>query len=80
MSITTWTITLKMDFADPQKYEVMREMARNSARDMFATAMLLKDKREPIVMLMDSNAERGDVLLNMMDEMSTPEDKPEITW
>lgn len=47
----TYTIELRVDFTDEEKYDTMLEMARTQAREFLSMAMLLKDKREPQISL-----------------------------
>ena len=47
----TFTIELRADFQENDKYDLMLEAARATARELLATAMLLKDKRDPHISL-----------------------------
>lgn len=47
----TYIIELRADFQENDKYDLMLEAARATARELLATAMLLKDKRDPRISL-----------------------------
>lgn len=47
----TYTIELRADFVDEDKHDILLEAVREAARVMLTTAMMLKDKREPQIML-----------------------------
>lgn len=47
----TYVIELRADFVEEDKHDILLEAAREAARVMLATAMLLKDKRDPQVTL-----------------------------
>lgn len=47
----TYTIELRADFQDEDKYEIMLADVREKAREILTTALLLKDKREPQISL-----------------------------
>lgn len=68
MAITTWTMTFTLDFKDPQKYAVMDQMAREAGKQMMATAMLLKDSREPRIVLRTNDPFNGDRTIDIMHE------------
>ncbi len=66
----TYTIELRADFQDEEKYDILMAAAREMARGMLATAMMLKDKREPQISL-----QSGDMFERNKDlEIITPED------
>jgi hypothetical protein len=68
----TWTLTFRMDFEDEQKYDIMKQMARESARVMLATSMLLKDtKREPRITLTDFDAFDGETVIDINEDIVT---------
>lgn len=69
MAIRTYTIELRVDFEDEEKYDAMTEVAREAARSMVTMAMLLKDKREPQIML-----SAGDMFMRDNDLKLTNED------
>lgn len=43
----TYTIELRADFQDDEKHDILLQAAREMARQLLATALMLKDKREP---------------------------------
>lgn len=43
----TITIELRVDFQENEKYDIVTEAARSSARELLTMALMLKDKREP---------------------------------
>lgn len=47
----TYTIELRADYVDEEKHDVLLEAVREAARVMLSTAMMLKDKRDPQIML-----------------------------
>jgi len=47
----TYQIELRASFEDEEKYETLLEIVRQAAREMLATAMILKDKRDPQIAL-----------------------------
>lgn len=51
MGINTYIIELRVEFADEEKYDHILELTRVAARDLYAAATLLKDKREPQISL-----------------------------
>ena len=47
----TYTIELRADFQEEEKYDILLEAARQMARELLGTALMLKDKREPQISL-----------------------------
>ena len=47
----TITVEIRVDFQDEEKYKVMLEATRATARELLTTALMLKDKREPQISL-----------------------------
>lgn len=47
----TYTVELRADFVDEEKHDILLSAVREAARTMLATAMLLKDKRDPQIAL-----------------------------
>jgi hypothetical protein len=43
----TYTIELRADYQTDDKHDVLLEAVREAARTVLATAMMLKDKRDP---------------------------------
>lgn len=58
----TYKIEIRAHFEDGEKYDVLLEQVREAARMIYATAMLLKDKREPQISL-----ETGDMFARNAD-------------
>lgn len=66
----TYTIELRVDFQEDEKYDIMLQSAREMARQMLTVAMMIKDKREPQIML-----QAGDMFEKNADlEIITPSD------
>ena len=66
----TYSIALRADFVDPEKYELMMEAVRRAAREILATAVMLQDKRPPQVAL-----QSGDMFEREKDlQLITPAD------
>lgn len=55
MGQKTYTIELRVNFTDEGKHDVMREAARDAARTLLTTAMMLADKNKPQVALHSSD-------------------------
>lgn len=51
----TVTIELRFDFQDADKNEIILQAAREKARELLATAMMLKDKRDPQISFQSGN-------------------------
>ncbi len=66
----TYTIELRVDYQDNEKYDIMLEAMRTMARDTMATALMLKDKRDPQVAFSSSDMFSKDESL----ELITPEE------
>ncbi|QIG66884.1 hypothetical protein EVB41_054 [Rhizobium phage RHph_TM3_14A] len=47
----TYTLELRADFDNDEKYELVLEMVREKARELLAAALMLKDRREPEIAL-----------------------------
>ena len=66
----TYKIELRADFQDDQKYELLLDLARASARELLGAALMLKDKRDPQMRL-----EMGDMFSRDENvEIITPEE------
>lgn len=64
----TYKIELRVDFDSEEKYEIVLQAAREMARNLLSTSMLLKDKRDPQISL-----ESGDMFERNTDlEILTP--------
>ena len=66
----TYTIELRADFKDEQKFDILLEVVREAARTMISTAQLLKDSRDPSISL-----ETGDMFMREKD-LSILDDTP----
>lgn len=64
----TYTIELKIDFNDDARHETMRTIARQYARDLLASAMLLQDGRQPTIALTTTDSFSGEDELKLIDE------------
>lgn len=47
----TWTIELRADFDTPEKDKIIEDAMKMAAKHVFTTALLIKDKRDPQVVL-----------------------------
>lgn len=47
----TYEIQLKADYVDPEKHDILLEALREAAAQIYTTALLLKDKRDPQIAL-----------------------------
>lgn len=66
----TYTIELRADFVDPEKYDLLMQMMREKAREIMAVAILMQDKRKPQISL-----QSGDMFERERDlEIITPDD------
>lgn len=61
----TYTVELRADFQDDEKHDILLSAVRDAARTMLTTALMLKDKREPQIMLQtgDMFERNNDVML-----------------
>lgn len=65
----TYTVELRVDFDEDDKHDIMLDAVRDSARVILATAMMLKDKRDPTIAL-----QAGDIFERNKDlELETSE-------
>jgi hypothetical protein len=76
MSRKTYRIEVKIDFNDDTRHEAMLMVAKQYARDMLASAMLLQDGRKPAAVLMTDDSFTGIDEVDLMDETAVrdPED------
>jgi hypothetical protein len=66
----TYTIELRADFVDAEKYDLLMTAVRQAAREVLTTAVMLQDKRPPQVSL-----QSGDMFERNKDlQVLTPED------
>lgn len=68
MAMKTYRIELKMDFNDSSNHEIMLGIAKQYARDLLASAMLLQDGRKPAVALMTDDSFVGPEQIDLMDQ------------
>lgn len=59
MTQKTYRIELKLDLDNDTNHEVMLGIAKQYARDLLGSAMLLQDKRKPSVALMTDDSFTG---------------------
>lgn len=67
----TYRIELKIDFNDDNNHEVMLGIAKQYARDLLGSAMLLQDGRKPAVALMTDDSFHGVDEIDLMDQSQT---------
>lgn len=63
----TFQIEIRVDFQDESKYDHITAAARDAARGLLATAMLLKDKREPQASLQTGDLFEGNKELELIE-------------
>lgn len=68
MARKTYRIELKIDFNDDSSHEVMLGIAKQYARDLLASSMLLQDGRKPAVALMTDDSFHGTDEIDLLDE------------
>lgn len=62
----TYTIELRCSFESDDKYEAMLDLSRQTARDLLATAILLKDKRDPQIKFQSGDMMMKDDVLEVI--------------
>lgn len=67
----TVILELRVDFDDKSKEEVIKDAAKVAAKHLYTTALLIKDKRQPQIML-----QAGD-FLHPAEEIMLADDIPE---
>lgn len=72
MARKTYRLELKIDFNDDSNHEIMLGIAKQYARDLLASAMLLQDGRKPAVALMTDDSFTG------VDEISIIEPSQDL--
>lgn len=74
-------IELRVDFQDSEKYPAMQELARQAACELLATALLLKDKRDPQIMFFVGDMFTKEEIMEIItpDMIMTPEREAEVT-
>lgn len=68
MARKTYRIELKIDFNDDARHEVLTDIAKQYARDLLGSAMLLQDGRKPIVALITDDSFTGTDEIELLDE------------
>lgn len=63
----TYTVELRADFVDEDKHDILLAAVREAARTMLATALLLKDKREPQIALQTGDMFQTNKDLDVME-------------
>lgn len=79
MARKTYRIEVKIDFNDDTRHEALLQVAKQYARDMLASAMLLQDGRKPSVALITDDTFVGNEEINILEEgenVHTPYNSP----
>jgi len=79
MARKTYRIELKIDFNDDTRHEALFMVAKQYARDLLASAMLLQDGRKPVVALITDDTFAGNEEINLLEEsenVHTPYNSP----
>lgn len=71
MSLVTLTLEVRTDFDDPEKQQALREVVRETARNIIATAALLQERQVPIISLYECDYDEGGT-----EAIDLYEDKP----
>ena len=71
MANKTYRIELKINFGDDTNHEIMLGIAKQYARDLLGSAMLLQDGRKPAVALMTDDAFHGIDEIDLLEESNT---------
>lgn len=80
MARKTYRIELKIDFNDDTRHESLMEVAKQYARDLLGSAMLLQDGRKPACVLMTDDTFVGMEEIDILSEsdmLHEPDDIPE---
>ena len=64
----TYTLELKVDYLDEQKYKIIEQQLEKAAREVIAVAMLLQEKRKPQVALHSEDFFKGNEELEIAPE------------
>lgn len=65
----TFTIELRVDDADPEKVELVKQAARVAAKHLFTTALLLADGRKPQIALNSGDLFETDKEISLADDL-----------
>ena len=67
MARKTYRIELKIDFNDDARHDALMSVARQYARDLLGSAMLLQDGRKPACVLMTDDTFTGMEEIDILD-------------
>ena len=67
MARKTYRIELKIDFNDDTRHDALMSVAKQYARDLLGSAMLLQDGRKPACVLMTDDTFTGMEEIDIMD-------------
>jgi hypothetical protein len=67
MARKTYRIELKIDFNDDTRHDALMSVARQYARDLLGSAMLLQDGRKPACVLMTDDTFTGMEEIDILD-------------
>jgi hypothetical protein len=76
MTLKTWTIELRADLP-PAKQELILTSMRMAAKHVFTTALLLAEKRKPLIALSTSDMIEGAEEISLADDMPVDEEPAE---
>ena len=68
MTLKIFTIEVRADFADPEKHEVMHQAAKEAARLLLTTALMMQEVRKPSVALQSSDFFYGSDDLSIFED------------
>ena len=68
MPLRTFTIEVRADYADEGKHEILLATARDAARTLLTTALMMQEKRPPQIALQSSDFFYGNDDLSLVDE------------
>lgn len=67
MALTTLTLEIRTNFADPRKQEALTEAVKDAARTLLGTAMMLQETQVPEVNLYE-NTNDGSRVVDLNEE------------
>ncbi|MCK1741366.1 hypothetical protein IVA80_10940 [Bradyrhizobium sp. 139] len=68
MALGEWKITLRVDFDDKKKPELMTRLAMQLAKELLGSATLIADKRKPQVAVEHGDMFAGNKEVEMVDD------------
>lgn len=71
----TITIELKVRYADPQRFDIVRKAAVNGARGLLAAANLIADEHKPMLALIIHDPYDGKERINIFDDAFATDDE-----